>query len=396
VGRETDAAAAAVRSYVERAIAQVLQADYGIVRQVDPLQVELGHTNFVLDSDELVVTQEVRRYDATTGLQVGDALGLMPMESGEYLAVGVVSNESDPEAAVDPSGGGAWSPGDLKPTAADVTVVPSMWLLCDGSVRLTSAYPELYAAIGDEFNTGGEVLSPPAAREFRLPDGRGRMLIGAAFPAAGTAPDASSHRRGQPPFVSGGTETVTLALTQIPAHAHTGATANAATGIAIQNESAHTHAGAAHTHTMAHTHTLSAHVHAMGAHTHTAGSYATSDTMPTGWGGSGTTPSRVSQDANAGTGASTGTLAFPLTVAGTSGGMSAAANTGAPSSDVTGASSAANTGGATAANTGAGSAHTHAVTDTGHTHTITSEGGGLAHSNMPPHFVGNWLIFAGR
>lgn len=56
------------------------------------------------------------------------------------------------------------------------TTIPSGYLLCDGAEVLISAYPELYAAIGNTYN-GSEPLIGVAT--FRLPDLRGRMAMGA-------------------------------------------------------------------------------------------------------------------------------------------------------------------------------------------------------------------------
>lgn len=51
---------------------------------------------------------------------------------------------------------------------------PTGWLICNGAVVSQTTYPELYAAIGATFNTGGE-----GAGNFRLPDMRGAFVRGA-------------------------------------------------------------------------------------------------------------------------------------------------------------------------------------------------------------------------
>jgi microcystin-dependent protein len=364
VARGSDRAAAAIRDVVQRVVSQMILPDYGIVRQVNPLQVELGHVNDVIDSDELVVTQEVRRYDAQIGLKAGDALALIPMESDEYLAVGVVSNETDPVPTTtiptDPSGGGygAWSPGDLKPTASGT--VPTGWLLCDGSTVSRTTYAALFAAIGTNYNTGGE-----AGTDFRLPNGVGRSLIGAG---TGTAADATPHARGS----YGGQETVTLALSQIPAHAHAGSSvASATTGITATNSTtpgvtggpsvASTGAGTSHSHGF----TPIAHAHAA----INSLLYGTGTTMVAG---------RISGDNNAGGGVTT---------------IASGTVTANASADGTVDAEAAHTH-SMQSHTHTSAAHTHSITDSGHTHTLTigSEGGGTAHTNLSPYFTGNWLI----
>ena len=50
---------------------------------------------------------------------------------------------------------------------------PTGWLLCDGSVVPQSVYPELFSVISSTYNTTGE-----GAGNFRLPDLRGRVLVG--------------------------------------------------------------------------------------------------------------------------------------------------------------------------------------------------------------------------
>lgn len=67
---------------------------------------------------------------------------------------------------------------------------PDGWLLCQGQELSKTEYPELYAAIGDGWNTAtnptsGAAYAAPAAGSFRLPDFRGSFLRGAGNPAQG-------------------------------------------------------------------------------------------------------------------------------------------------------------------------------------------------------------------
>ena len=52
--------------------------------------------------------------------------------------------------------------------------IPWGWFAEDASVLIRADYPALYAAIGTTYNIGGE-----SGLEFRLPDSRGRVDIGA-------------------------------------------------------------------------------------------------------------------------------------------------------------------------------------------------------------------------
>lgn len=83
---------------------------------------------------------------------------------------------------------------------------PTNWLLCDGSVVLKSAWPSLYAAIGNQYATGGET-----ELQFRLPNLKGRVAVGRD--ASQTEFDTLGE--------TGGAKTHTLTSAQIPSHTHT-------------------------------------------------------------------------------------------------------------------------------------------------------------------------------
>lgn len=84
--------------------------------------------------------------------------------------------------------------------------IPTGWLECTGAVVLRADYPNLFAAIGTTWNTGGE-----PANAFRLPDLRGRGVVG-----SGTGTGLTSRVIG----VVGGEETHLLTTPEIPAHTH--------------------------------------------------------------------------------------------------------------------------------------------------------------------------------
>lgn len=60
------------------------------------------------------------------------------------------------------------------------TVIPSGWLLADGSVVSQVTYADLYSAIGTTYNTGGE-----GAGNFRLPDMQGLFVRGVGSQVVG-------------------------------------------------------------------------------------------------------------------------------------------------------------------------------------------------------------------
>jgi len=107
---------------------------------------------------------------------------------------------------------------------------PAGWLTCQGQTVAQATYPRLFAAIGTAWNTGGE-----AGTDFRLPDLRGRVVLG----VSGAHALASA----------GGFESVTG-----PIHTHPGS---------------HSHTLGTHTHGLGgHSHTLGTHSHGLGSHTH--------------------------------------------------------------------------------------------------------------------------------
>ena len=89
-------------------------------------------------------------------------------------------------------------------------ILPSGWLVCDGSSLLRTDYPDLYAAIGTVW---GSVDS----QHFNIPDLRGKVLLG-----QGTNPNTgSTFNLGD----NAGEETHTLTAGEMPSHTHAESTA---------------------------------------------------------------------------------------------------------------------------------------------------------------------------
>lgn len=87
-----------------------------------------------------------------------------------------------------------------------LTTYPDGVLPCDGALYLRTDYPDLFAIIGTTYSAVGD-----PSDQFRVPDLRGRMALGAGA-GAGLTPRAMADTLGA--------ENVTLGTDQMPAHSH--------------------------------------------------------------------------------------------------------------------------------------------------------------------------------
>ncbi|WP_431610477.1 phage tail protein [Chryseobacterium sp. 'Rf worker isolate 10'] len=95
--------------------------------------------------------------------------------------------------------------------------VPKNWASCDGQLLSIAQNTALFSLLGTTYGGNGTTT-------FALPDMRGRVLV-----HNGQAPGGpTTYTMGQ----TGGTESVTLLITQMPAHSHT---VNAVTAEGNQN-----------------------------------------------------------------------------------------------------------------------------------------------------------------
>jgi microcystin-dependent protein len=93
---------------------------------------------------------------------------------------------------------------------------PRGWALCDGQLLSIAQNTALFSLLGTTYGGNGQTT-------FALPDLRGRAPL-----HAGQGPGLSNRNLGQ----EGGTESTTLTVNQLPAHAHP---ANASSGEASGN-----------------------------------------------------------------------------------------------------------------------------------------------------------------
>jgi microcystin-dependent protein len=96
-------------------------------------------------------------------------------------------------------------PGTMLPTANPSPAGPG-WLLCNGAIVSRTTYAALFAVIGTAFNTGGE-----AGTDFRLPDMRGRTIIGVGTGSGLTARALAA---------TGGEEAHVTTEAEMPLHGH--------------------------------------------------------------------------------------------------------------------------------------------------------------------------------
>lgn len=269
-----------------------------------------------------------------------------------------------PQGPPGPAGG---IPGEIKLwpgiTLPDISKY-GKWVWADGSSYSSATYPEASANIAPGWKTFGG-LADPGAGNFRVPDLRGLIPGGMDQMPGGTRANRVTRAAAITIATMSGSEYYTLAVADLPSHNH-----GAATGA----EAAHTHTVTTGTESADHSHVTTTgyanagHVHYSGSGQGSVGGWVSSqylyNTVPFGGGNTSTSGGGIgvpdtnarnldrdaSQFANYGSGAHQ-----DHGHTGTSGGRSAA--------------------------------HTHSGTTaagSSHSHSISAQGGGGAHENMPP------------
>ena len=256
--------------------------------------------------------------DQTTYLQVGSKINALVMNE--------IVSEINRNTPV----------GEVKQYAGETA--PNGYLLCQGQAVSRTTYANLFNVIGTKYGNGD------GSTTFNLPDLRGRVPVGL------NATDNDFKTLG----TTGGSKTVALTLSQIPAHNHSASTS-------VNSAGAHNHSASSNS-TGAHTHTVSGSAASGGYHSHmqvvTAGTgsvYSRSDYNNDG--ASGAYPQGIQAD-QAGT--------HTHTVSGS------AASNGAHSHTIT---------------VNSAGAHNHSASTS-----IGNSGGGAAHNNLQPYIVLNYII----
>jgi microcystin-dependent protein len=266
---------------------------------------------------------------------------------------------------------------------------PSGYLLCDGSAVSRTTYSALFAALDTTYGAGNGTTT------FNLPNLQNRVPVGKGSGTFGSL------------NASGGSEDVTLTVDQIPSHNHTQNSHN-------HTQDAHNHTQNSHNHTQdAHNHTQNAHNHGAssgdaGSHAHTA-STTTNGAHTHGSSGShshssylGTFVSRATSTVAANSQSTTTSVINTATTTSTSHEHTSAGghthtitvDAGGSHSHTVSVNNATPTNNATTATNQATTATNQATTATNQATTATNNptGGGLAHSNLQPFIVLNYII----
>ena len=208
-------------------------ASYQDVRNIDPNPLVVNHLTFSPeDSFNLPTTDDsaaIVDSDLMVMLPAGQAVGQTRVDP-------VMQSWSDLKADVGAAGGAqvAANTAAIATNTAAIarvmgvptiptggllmwmgTTVPAGWLLCDGAAVSRTTYASLYAILGDRAGPGD------GSTTFNVPDMRGRFPLG--MDNMGSARGAANRVANPQADVaggSGGEETHTLTVAEMPAHSH--------------------------------------------------------------------------------------------------------------------------------------------------------------------------------
>ena len=162
-----------------------------IIAAGTPITVRVGVVTSASDPGHPTVSLGEREVQAAWPGSAGHPVvgAVCTLLVGDGVSRVITSGQSDP-------------PGTISAYAG--ATAPAGWLLCEGQTVNRGDYPGLFAAIGTAYGAGD------GATTFRVPDARGRVLVGR------TSTQTEFATLGQ----TGGAKTHTLTTSEMPSHTH--------------------------------------------------------------------------------------------------------------------------------------------------------------------------------
>ena len=168
----------------------------------------------LVDADQLVVNDDgtmvqVELSDLKTYLTSNLSITSAMITDGTIATADIADNAI---TAAKLASGAAFVSGMVMTHAG--TTAPSGWVLCYGQAISRTTYADLFTAIGTTYGSGD------GSTTFNVPDLRGRVVAGQDDMGGASANRLTSPINGDTLGASGGSESHTLTLSEIPAHTH--------------------------------------------------------------------------------------------------------------------------------------------------------------------------------
>lgn len=172
-------------------------------------QVDVANNAVVVQTDDAIEGGEVSAQVISERPNPNERVTVLSIPGGAAFVFGAPGGSGLPPGALI----GYVGPIDAAVSSSSATAPPRGFAMPYGQVLKQNAVPWFFARVGTTHNTGGE-----AADEVRLPDARGRYLMGLDNMGGTDAGRIASIANAV--GASGGAETHTLATGNLPSHAH--------------------------------------------------------------------------------------------------------------------------------------------------------------------------------
>lgn len=195
-------------------------------------QVDVANSAVVVQTDDAIEGGEVSAQVITERPNPNERVTILSIPGGAAFVVGFPGGAGVPPGALI----GYVGPITAAVSSSSDTAPPRGYAMAYGQVLKQNAVPWFFARVGTTHNTGGE-----AADEVRLPDARGRYLMGLDNMGGSDAGRIGSIANAV--GASGGAETHTLAAGNLPSHTHsfTPAGTVSLSGVTIGTAGSHQH-----------------------------------------------------------------------------------------------------------------------------------------------------------